>query len=167
MSMQIIKQLYDIGNLFDTVTELDTIKSTFRKFVDTELVYRDNEALSLEDVLDDIYQTSLCIVSRGVDGKGNFTELQDGIRSVSGFISSETYHIEKAIIHASKAAWLATLIRFNITNTIEKYKDPLQIKDWTLFPQVNSKLNRLKKSNPEAFFYWYQISKLISTNTSD
>ncbi len=31
-----------------------------------------------------------------------------------------------------------------------------------MIQQMNSKLNRLKKSNPEAFFYWYKIYELSS-----
>ncbi len=41
MSMEIIKQLYDIGNLFDNVTDLETIKTTFKKFAKAELDYRE------------------------------------------------------------------------------------------------------------------------------
>ena len=40
MSMEIIKQLYDIGNLFDKVENLKIIKSTFSIFAKTELKYR-------------------------------------------------------------------------------------------------------------------------------
>lgn len=160
MSMEIIKQLYDIGNLSDLVTDAEIIKSTFRKFTDIELVYRNKESLSSEDVLDDIYQTSLCIVTRGMDGKGDFKQLQEGIQRVSGFIFSESYHIEKAIIHASKAAWMATLIKYN-SDSIDKYTGPLQVKDWLITEPVNPKLNRLKKSNTEAFYYWFKISEII------
>lgn len=162
MSMEIIKQLYDIGNLSDLVTETEIIKSTFQKFAATELVYRNNESLSDEDVLEDIYQTSLCIVTRGAEGKGDFKQLQFGIQRVHPFICSESYHIEKAIIHASKAACLATMIKCN-ADIFEKYTNPQQIKDWTLFAQVNPKLERFKRINPEAFFYWYKISEMLNT----
>lgn len=159
MCMEIIKQLYDIGNLVDNVTDLDTIKTTFKKFAKTELTYRGKENLSEKDVLDDIYQTSLCIVTRGVDGKGNFEELQKGIQRITRFIFSESYHIEKAIIHASKAAYLASLIKYD-GKALEKYSNPLQMTDWNIREPMNSKLNRLKKSNPEAFYYWYKIYEL-------
>ncbi len=46
---------------------------------------------------------------------------------------------------------------------IEKYGDPLQLKDWFIGQQMNTKLNRLKKSNPEAFFYWYKVFELEIT----
>lgn len=161
-SMEIIKQLYDIGNLFDNVTNIDIIKTTFKRFAQTELLYREKEALSELDVLDDIYQTSLCIVTRGADGNGDFNQLQQGIQRVSSFVFSESYHLEKGIVHASKAAYLATLIKHGAVK-IEKYNDAPQLKDWIIGEPLNTKLNRLKKSNPEAFFYWYKIFDIIKT----
>lgn len=159
MSMEIIKQLYDIGNLVDKVTDLETIKTTFKKFAKTELEYREMNTLSEQNVLEDIYQTSLCIVTRGADGKGDFDQLQQGIQRVSRFIFSESYHIEKAITHASKAAYVSALIKHD-AQTIEKYDDPLQMNYWVIGEPMNTKLNRLKKSNPEAFYYWYKIYEL-------
>ena len=69
--------------------------------------------------------------------------------------------MEKAIIHASRAAYLATLIRHD-ANAIEKFSNALEMKDWTMTAPMNTKLNKLKKSNPEAFFYWYQIGVLTT-----
>jgi len=159
MSMEIMKQLYDIGNLLDLVSDVKTIKSTFFRFAATELTYRNQIGMNEKDVLKDIMQTSLCIVTRGTYGKGNFEELLLGIQRVSGFIFSESYHLEKAILHASKAAYLSALI-LNDTQTVEKFKNPLELKDWLIGEPMNPKLNKLKKSNPEAFFYWYKIYEL-------
>ncbi len=161
MSMEIIKQLYDIGNLFDLVSDIETIKTTFYRFAKTEIAYRNSNDITENDVLEDIYQTSLCLVTRGADHKGNFVELQNGIQRISGFIFSESYHIEKAITHASKAAYLSALIKHNASK-VEKYKDPSQMNDWLITEPLSNKLNKLKKSNPEAFFYWYKIYELTS-----
>jgi len=158
MSMEIIKQLYDIDTLFDEAMNLEIVKETFFRFAETELSYRDNNGTA-EDVLDDIYQTALCITTRGAGGKGNFEELLSGIKRASGFIFSENYHIEKAIVSASKAAYLSALIRHNATS-IEKFQNPLQIEGLTILDSLNNKLNKLKKSNPEAFFYWYKALEI-------
>ncbi|MCD4698516.1 MAG: nucleotidyl transferase AbiEii/AbiGii toxin family protein [Bacteroidales bacterium] len=159
MSMEIIKQLYDIGNLVDVVDDLSIVKATFFKFAVTELAYRNIERITEANVLEDIFQTSFCIVTRGADGKGDFGQLQQGIQRISGYIFSESYHIEKAITHASKAAYIAMLIKHDADN-IEKFESPAQIKDWIIQEPLNNKLNKLKKSNPEAFFYWYKIYEL-------
>jgi predicted nucleotidyltransferase component of viral defense system len=159
MSMEIIKQLYDIGNLLDVVEDAKIIKSTFYRFAKTELTYRETKGLTEEDVLEDIFQTSLCIATRGADGKGEFGELQLGVDRVRGYIFSESYHLEKAITGASKSAYLSALIKYD-AKKVEKFKDPLELKDWLIAEPMNTKLNKFKKSNPEAFFYWYKIYKL-------
>lgn len=159
MSMEIIKQLYDVGNLFDKVIDLDIIKNTFYQYAKTELSYRDINDCNEQDVIEDIYQTSLCIASRGIDGIGNFEELQLGIQRIRAYIFSESYHIEKAITQASKTAYLITLIKYEKTE-IEKYDNQIQMKDWQINEPMNNKLNKLKKSNPEAFFYWFKIYEI-------
>jgi predicted nucleotidyltransferase component of viral defense system/putative lipoic acid-binding regulatory protein len=160
MSMEIIKQLYDIGNLADVVTDMETVKLTFKNFAQTELDYRD-VGQTPDDVLNDIYQTALCIVSRGSDGNGNFDELQKGIQRIVNLIFSESYRLEKAITHASKAAYMAMSIKYD-AKAIDKFDNLQQLKDYTISEPLNSKLNKLKKSNPEAFFYWYKIYEIIA-----
>lgn len=44
--------------------------------------------------------------------------------------------------------------------SFEKFTDPLKIKDWIIEQPFHTRLNKLKKSNPEAFFYWYKIYEL-------
>lgn len=97
--------------------------------------------------------------TRGKDGKGDFNALIAGITQIKQFIFSESYHIEKAIIHSAKAAYLATAIEKKIT-VLEKYREPLQVKDWIIEQPFYTRLNKLKKSNPEAFFYWYKVYEL-------
>jgi predicted nucleotidyltransferase component of viral defense system len=158
MSMEILKQLYDLGNLIDVAEDCALVKNTFELFAAVELKYRGCTE-TIEDVLEDIYQTALCIVSRGIVGNGNFEELQKGIQRVSRFIFSETFPIDKAITAASKAAYLAVLLRSK-NGVIEKYGDPKIMNDWSIREPLWPRLNKLKKSNPEAFFYWYKLSQL-------
>ena len=154
MSMEIVKQLYDIGCLFDISSDMAVIRGTFERIAQSEISYRGG-AMTSHDVLEDIFQTSLCLSSRGASGSGNFDELQSGIKRVKSFIFSEPYHIENAIISASKAAYLATLISTDVEK-IEKYTEPMQVKDWSITDPEYNKFNRLKKTNTEAFFYWYK-----------
>ncbi len=159
MSMEIVKQLYDIGNLFDEVEQLEIIRKTFQKIAYAELAYRQQDSLTADDVLDDIFQTSLSLATRGYTGNASYDELQTGIQRIKAFIFSENYHIEKAITDASKAAYLATLIKREAT-IIEKFSNPSRMKDWVIEQPMSTKLNKLKKSNPEAFFYWYRIFEI-------
>jgi predicted nucleotidyltransferase component of viral defense system len=160
MSMEIIKQLYDIGNLVDVTDDLTTVKETFGKIVKTEIAYRKLKNGTADAVLNDVYQTALCLTMRGADGKGNFEELLAGIIRITGYIFSEPYHIDKAITHASKAAYISRLIAAD-KKEIEKFTSPDTIGDWNIDAPHNTKLNKLKKSNPEAFFYWYKAIEII------
>lgn len=76
-----------------------------------------------------------------------------GIKRVNGFIFSESYQIDKAIVCASKAAYLSALIKKGVLE-FERYSNPMQIKEWQIGQTEYNKLNKLKKSNAEAFFYW-------------
>ncbi|HTB31074.1 MAG TPA: nucleotidyl transferase AbiEii/AbiGii toxin family protein, partial [Bacteroidia bacterium] len=158
--IEIIKQLYDIGNLFQIINDISLIKTVFGVIGKKELEYRELISLSQEDILDDIYQTSLCLSLQGKDGIGNFTELQKGVQNIVNFIISEKFHLEKAIISASKAAYLSVLIRKEVMD-IKRYKSPDEIKDMLIQQPFNTKLNKLKKSNPQAFFYWYHATSLL------
>jgi hypothetical protein len=161
MSMEIIKQLYDLGNLFDHVSDMTIVKSTYETIAKTEMEYRRLNDLTVQDVLDDTFQTALCIATRGKYGNARFEELKNGIKRVSRYIFSENYHLEKAITHASKVAYLATLIQKD-AGKIERFTDPLSMKDWIISDLQYTWLNKLKKSNPEAFFYWYKIFALLN-----
>lgn len=162
MSMEIMKQLYDVSGLVDYVQNVEVLGKTFEIFAETELSYRKKGKLNLNDVLEDIIQTSLCIVSRGVAGNGNFDELQAGIQRVSRFIFSEPFHLEKAITMASKAAYIANAIKHDI-KLIEIFDIPIQVKDWNIEEPIWQRLNRFKRTNPEAFFYWYKFHELGSS----
>ena len=54
---------------------------------------------------------------------------------------------------------MATIIRTK-NRDIEKYGDPKIMKDGVIGEAFWPRLNRLKKSNPEAFFYWDKIFEL-------
>lgn len=161
MSMEIIKQLYDVANLFDKADNLQVVKETFRKFAKAELGFRDQESLTEVDIIKDIFQTSLNLSTRGKHGNASFEELQNGIRRIRNYIYSEPYHIEKAITDASKAAYIATILEYD-ADTIERFDQSTDMKDWVIRQPFFTRINKLKKSNPEAFFYWYKIFKLTT-----
>jgi hypothetical protein len=116
--------------------------------------------LPVSSILDDIFETALCLSTRGMEGKGNFTELQTGIQNIVSYIFSESFFIDKAITHASKAAYLSTLLNKDAEKMI-RYSDISDIDGLLIDHPFCTKLNKLKKSNPEAFYYWNQTVKLF------
>jgi len=160
-SMEIIKQLFDVASLFDVTNDLTVVAETFKKFAAIELQYRNLDPKNIAQVLDDIYQTSLCICLRGQVDSDTFKLLQTGTKRIQSFIHSEKYNIDSAITNASKAAYLSALIANGITAA--EHFDPQNIEPLryaVINEPLNTKLNKLKKSNIEAFFYWNEINKM-------
>ena len=161
-SMEIIKQLYDIASLFDITEDLTITSDTFRKFAAIELAYRNLNSNDTQQVLNDILETSLCVCLQGKIDNENFKLLQDGIKRIQNFIHSERYMLDTAIINASKVAYLSTLIANNFT-TVEHFdKNNIQeLQNVKIEKPLPTKLNKLRKSNIEAFFYWWKISEIL------
>jgi hypothetical protein len=159
MSMEIIKQLFDIGHLFNFVDNMPVVSNTFFLIAENELSYRKLKQFTPADVLEDIFQTALCLSLRGAAGKGDFVQLQSGISRLKAMIFSENFILEKAIIAASKAAYLSRCIASG-AKTFEKFNDAMPMQDWIIQQPNETKLNKLKKSLPEAFFYWYHALNL-------
>lgn len=158
-SVEIIKQLYDIARLFDRIESLEVTSKSFLSIVKVEMAYRDIS--DMEAVYDDILQTSLLISTRGKEGIGNFDVLQDGIKKIKSFIHTSNYHIENAIVDSAKAAYVSTCIRKGVTD-IEKYNDnPEVVLGMAIAPTLTNKLNKLKRTLPEAFYYWVKTSELL------
>lgn len=164
-SMEIIKQLYDIGSLVPHATDTGIVSKTFQAFAKTELGYRKFDP-DIAPVLEDIYLTALHICTRGEDGKGEIDHLMRGMAQVRQFIFSESYHLERAITDASKAAYVAKVIKHG-SRYFEKFENAAQIKDMLIEQPVNIKLTKLKKTNPEAFFYWCQIYLLEKSSKQE
>lgn len=159
-SMEICKQLYDVGRLFEYCSYLDVTSQTFRQIAAVELSYRglDN---NLATVYEDIRQTAICIATRGKAGEGQFDILQDGITRVKSFMYKENYYIENAIVDGARAAYLATLIEKR-NMIVERYSgNPLDVKDIIIQPTITNRLNKLKGYLPEAFYYWSKTSELL------
>ncbi|MGM0479722.1 MAG: nucleotidyl transferase AbiEii/AbiGii toxin family protein [Bacteroidota bacterium] len=160
--LEIIKQLFDIGHLFDMIKNVNTVSAIFNQFAKTELSYRKLNDTPKE-VLDDILKTAMVIATRGKAGNGNFDELQRGIQNIKNYIFSENFHIENAMIPAAKAAYLSTVIQTEIKD-IQHFSNPLEIANWTIEQPFETRLNKLKKTSPEAFFYWYKVYELVNKN---
>ena len=157
-TMEIIKQLFDVASLFDITGDLSITRQTFIQFATIELQYRHRQSNDIHSVLDDIFQTALCICLRGSQNPEEFKLLQDGISRIGNFIHSERYTLDSAIINASKVAYLSNLIENGI-NKVNHYSPEKnsELTSAVLHQSLPTKLNKLKKTHPEAFFYWCEI----------
>ncbi len=161
MGMEIVKQMYDIGCLFDRVDSIEAVSIVFEAFAKTELSYReDNGECAVTDVLNDIIDHSLAICFQRNYGKADFDILSTGVVHVRNFIFSESFNQIKAITYAAKVAYLAAAIKNGKKELLKFVPTSVsEMKDWLIQDPPLNKLNKLKKSNPEAFFYLYRMSE--------
>ena len=158
---EIIKQLYDIGNLFDLVTDITAVTQAYHTIAEREITYRGLEC-TIDEVLQDTMDTALSLCLRTNYGKGDFGVLQDGIKQADNFIYTESYYIEKAIVSAAKAAYLTKLIERGKSEVHHFAPERLkELADAVIAEPLPTKFNKFKKSNIEAFFYWNEIQKLM------
>lgn len=150
--VEIIKQLYDIAFLFDNMANLEIVRSSYNKVVLEEIGFR-KLGITATEVLEDTWQACYALAERDIKSE-EFNHLQLGIRNFTNFII-DRFSIEEAITAAAKVAYLTKLIQSDTEVKIGRFKNPLEIKDWLIEDQEYNKLNKLKKNNPEAFYYWY------------
>ena len=167
-SLEIIKQMFDVAALFDVCHDFKLTHDTFRKFGETELGYRELEGATTDDILKDAIQTAQCISLRGFENEDEFKLLQGGIKRIGGLILSERYHLVPAIRDSAKAAYTAALL---LTHTTEVHRyasvSIQELKDATIGKVLSTKFNKLKKTNQEVYFYWWQVDKLLNSLSNE
>lgn len=156
--VEIIKQLFDIAALFDHITDYGQVAQAYDRIVTEEIKFR-KLTVSKAEVLEDTFTACHTIALRDAQSAA-FQHLQTGINHITNFILAR-FKIEEAIISAAKVAVLAKwLLKGNDEKHPAIYKGASQLVDTLITDPAYTKLNKLKKSNPEAFFYWAQAVSL-------
>ena len=158
--LEIIKQLFDIGLLFDASMSIHLVKSTFLPFATRELGYRHLSHLSPDDVLLDAFKTA-CLIGVRDNRSEEFMELQSGIKKLAAFIYSGHFTLDSAILCASKAAYLTMLLKTNKAD-FDRFDKGINLAAVNIFNPEYNKLNKIKKTSPEAFFNFYKALELYS-----
>lgn len=162
--LEIIKQLFDVSNLFDEITDINIVRQTFNRISENELEYRKMNALTTADVLQDIYETSLIIAARGGYRNEEFKQLELGARRIKSHIFSRNFIMEDALLCASKAAYCAMILSRE-KDDIEKYDESIDLsKDKIGLEGFNKYFKSIKKITPEGFYYWKKAIELLAEN---
>lgn len=162
-SLEVIKQMFDIASLIDYVKDFNLVKQTFFKFVKVELGYRGLEHFTSYDVLEDAIQTALCLSLKGKVNPDEFELLLKGVQRLDNLVVESKYVLDRAICDAAKVAYISAMVitdesKFQSFDSVNI--DDIRIMAITFLP---SKLNKLKKSNVKAFYYWAMTDKLLSS----
>jgi hypothetical protein len=164
-SMEIIKQLFDIGELFDHCSDLSEVSAAYAAIGKQEASFRDKE-FTVNETLDDTIETAFLVSQARLKGSvdnDELKEIQKGIGKLTNYFLGIRYTLEEARLSASKIALLATLLRNDKTTaSIDELRfnqrSVNEIRNVTLQGKFQI-LNKLKGLNPEAFYYWWIVSK--------
>jgi hypothetical protein len=165
-SMEIIKQLFDVGELFNDAKDIQQIIANYRSIQKQESKYH-KDTPSLSDSLEDTVETAYLFCQSRLKGskehKG-IEEMHRGLKQIHSYLLGVPFHIEEARIAASKAALLATIIqqeKKNLDMNSIRYSPAKieEIREVSLKSRLEI-LNKLKETQTEAFYYWWLISQM-------
>jgi len=163
--MQIMKQLFDVGELFMLAEDLNSVRRIYSKVFALENEYRGGgwkPAEALGDTLDASLKLSLHGI-KGVPAEPDVVLLENGRASLQSHLVNHRFDLPTAKIAAAKAALLARLIAKEGANpSLTHWRTMPKLEDLR-FLEISGeweRLNRLKTTNPEAFWYWCQASRL-------
>jgi len=152
--------------LFSLAEDLPAVRRVYQRVFDQENVYRGSHFSQDDALLDTLdVSRSLCLppVKGGPDLSTVALMLQDGARKLKTHLVNHRFNPDDAKLAAAKAGLL--------TRLIAKGDSGESLDSWRRMPGMDSlrdllidgewnRLNRLKAVNPEAFYYWYQASRL-------
>ena len=166
-SMQIIKQLFDVGELFTAAEDIALVYKSYKALADAEIGYRGGK-YTKEQAIEDTFRTGIMICSlglRGVPRDKHAEILTDGIGKISSHLVNTRFRLEEAKISASRAVLLAALLKTQPKeHAFNKFrwspKRTSELESLVLKPPFD-KLNRIKALIPEAFYNIYTAQKLL------
>ncbi|MDR0905247.1 MAG: nucleotidyl transferase AbiEii/AbiGii toxin family protein [Oscillospiraceae bacterium] len=150
--VEVLKQLYDIGNLFDRAENASAILASYNA-VATHEIEKFGLTITPEDVLKDSAHYALIIGHGGKTEKQQYDTIAKGFKDFNKFVSDLSFDENQAILAAAKVAYLVKIL-LSDGNTLEKYDNTVDILQWEISGKEFADFNDYKYSNPEAFFYW-------------
>lgn len=164
-TMQIMKQLFDVGELFSLAEDLEAVRRVYTRVFGLENDYRGGE-LRVADALNDTLDMSMryCLAGfRGAPKHADVQLLEDGRKKLEGHLVNHRFDLNTAKTAAAKAGLLARMV---LTETpsfalseVRTVPAVETLRSLTITGELQY-LNKLKAINPDAFFYWQRASLL-------
>ncbi len=165
--MEVMKQLFDLGILFDRLGNLTHFKQSFDKTSQKEIAYRTANAISQEAVLNDIINTSLMIASQGkfFDPNKEYQHISTGLTQLKSYIYNGAFRSDEAVLASAKASYLAAIILTGYEGEIIRWQSGDDIKKYFVNPIEYQFLNKRRNIPGGPLFYWHQTLTMLGKNT--
>lgn len=154
-SMEVLKQVIDLGELFNIASDVDDIRQSFLTTAQQENGFRGTAYFIdqvLKDVTDLAFKYSQSLLK---DADNSFPEIalvDDGLSKAANHLRGKINKRDIKVAFAKIAYMASVLSRKENPPLIKKADLPLVEK--TVLPKKYKILERLKVLGPEAYFYW-------------
>jgi hypothetical protein len=171
-AQQIVKQMFDVGELFLHAKQIDDIRLTYDDLFAAENGFRGN-SFKREDALRDTKHTALLVGGLDVDTaptvqRSEKAALRRGITEIGVTLTQAEYTMADAVLHASRAALLATMIQYGFNGRMDDIRylpeDALNLP--ATLPDRYASLNPLREINTEAYSNWVKVVHLERSATT-
>lgn len=168
MFREIMKQLFDVGSLFDALDEIELFRKSYHETVEAEIKYRSDRGVeSREHVLKDTIATALILARREKQinnkDKQNFDDLKKGLESFGHYVFLGNFRIEHAQIAGAKAAYLSAILLTDYKGELNRFDEKTPLTNYLITHPDYHFLNKALKAvnRGEALFYWNEAVKLL------
>jgi len=164
---EIIKQLYDLGCLFNVITNIEILKKTYRGIAQNEINYRTESKIEIEHALKDKIETALILAKGDMqsndEDRTKFAELKTGVNHFAHYVYIGKFSIVDAQLAGAKVAYLAAIILSDHKGNLKIFDTKVPLADYIItHPDYNFLNKRLKFiAQGEALFYWNEVVKLL------
>lgn len=172
-AQQVTKQMFDVGELFLSATDLQAVRSSYEENHAAEAGYveqtrgeRFSREASLQDTIQTAFQFCHHTLRRDPFIQSGERELMlQGIGQMANLMIGTRFDIHTAKIHAARAATVAAHLYSDRDITMEELRylesrDLHRLRDCS-FPESHKILQRLR-AQPEALYHWWKICSLPS-----
>ena len=166
--IRVIKQLFDVGELFAAADNLQVVAETYRNIFAEQNHYRGGGFTmeqALDDTLDAAYWLSQTdLLPKVENAKTEF--FRNGRQSLSNHLLGTEFTFPRAQVAASRAALIASAIRAGkldspLAGLRTVPSDPGVLKTLRI-DGARNKLYKLRKINIEAFYNWHLAEQMLS-----
>jgi hypothetical protein len=163
----LIKQLFDIGQLFDVATDLPLILDSYERVFISENSYRNNR-YTKERALADSYEAALTLSSidltKNIDNE-HASILQAGVRNIAPLLVTRSFTLSEAKTAAAKVALISRIILYDRRDIRFEHFRFNQAGRGALAAAAMERplefLTKLRGVNDEAFHYWRMLQTIF------
>ena len=168
---EIIKQLFDVGNLFELLESVEILRASYYAAAISEIQYRPERSIAgIDSILEDTIATGFILArsefhpKEDEDSRSKFAELKRGIQQFTHFVFEPGFRLDHAQVASAKAAYLAAYLLTKQPGPLQRFKSDIPVANYMITDQQYNWLNRRLKfvAKGEALFYWSQTLKLMN-----